>query len=79
VAALALLTGNASAQSPLMPKISLGGEKKRDLTPEEKERQKQLDTDYKAAIKKIPDQKAADPWASVRSTPTASAPKSKWQ
>jgi hypothetical protein len=39
LAALALLTGNASPQSPLMPKMSLGGEKKRDLTPEEKERQ----------------------------------------
>jgi hypothetical protein len=27
--------------------------------------QKQLDADYKAAQKKIPDQKAADPWGGV--------------
>ena len=77
--ALALLTGTASAQNPLMPGISLGKEQKRKLTPEEQEQQKQLDQDYKAATKKVPDQKATDPWASVRPTPTVPAPKKKQQ
>jgi hypothetical protein len=36
-----------------MPSFSLQGDKKRPLTPEEQERQKQLDNDYKAATKKI--------------------------
>ena len=76
--ALALLTGNASAQSPLTG-ISLG-DQKRPLTPEEQERQKRIDNDYKAATKKTPDQKAAaDPWASVRPEPTVPAPKKKQQ
>jgi hypothetical protein len=70
-AALALMTGSASAQNnPLMPGISLGKEQKRQLTPEEQEREKQIDNDYKAATNKIPDQQAADPWTGVRPTPT---------
>jgi hypothetical protein len=79
VVALALLTGSASAQNPFMPSVSLGKEHKRQLTPEEQEQQKQLDQDYKAATKKVPDQKAIDPWASVRPTPTVPAPKKKQQ
>jgi len=74
-AGLAVLTGSASAQNPLMPGVSLGGEQKRQLTPEEKERQKQLDNDYKAATGKVPDQKATDPWANVRPTPGTPNPK----
>ena len=74
--ALALLTTSASAQMP-MPSFSLQGDKKRPLTPEEQERQKQLDNDYKAATKKIPEQKAYDPWADVRPTLTVPAPKRK--
>src|SRR5215471_11191476 len=74
-AGLAVLTGSASAQNPLMPGVSLGGEQKRQLTPEEKERQKQLDNDYKAATGKVPDQKATDPWANVRPTPGSPNPK----
>ena len=35
--------------------------------------------EYKAATKKIPDQKANDPWADVRSGPTVTAPKKKQQ
>jgi len=76
--ALALLTANASAQMP-MPGVHLGGEQKRPLTPEEKERQKQLDDDYKAATNKTPNQKANDPWANVRPTPTVPTPKKKQQ
>ena len=74
--ALALTTANASAQMP-MPGIHLKGDEKRQLTPEEQERQKQLDNDYKAATNKIPEQRANDPWADVRPAPTVPAPKKK--
>jgi len=68
---LPLLSETALAQSnPFMPKMSLGEKEKKQLTPEEQERQKQLDQDYKAATNKIPDQNAADPWSGVRPTPT---------
>jgi hypothetical protein len=80
---LTLSTAIASAQdiggggggNPLSPKISIGGEHKRVLTPEEQERQKQIDADYKAANSKIPTQKAPDPWADVRQAPAASGQK----
>ena len=74
-AAFALPGANALAQSPIMPKISIGGENKRVLTPEEQEREKQIDADYKAANKKIPAQKAPDPWADVRQAPPGSGQK----
>jgi hypothetical protein len=74
--AFALPGVSALAQSnPLTPKISIGGENKRVLTPEEQERQKQIDADYKAANSKIPAQKAPDPWADVRPAPAGSGPK----
>jgi hypothetical protein len=74
--AFALPGVSALAQSnPLTPKISIGGENKRVLTPEEQERQKQIDADYKAANSKIPAQKAPDPWADVRQAPAGSGPK----
>jgi hypothetical protein len=73
--ALAVLTGRASAQNPLMPGVSLGGGQKRQLTPEEQERQKQIDNDYKAAISRVPDQKANDPWAAIRPAPSTPSPK----
>ena len=77
--ALALLATSAFAQMPT-PGLSLQGENK-SLTPEELERQKKLDDDYKAATTKIPNQKQkADPWADVRSaTPMAPALKKKQQ
>jgi hypothetical protein len=79
-AALALMTGSALAQSnPLMPKMSLGGQEKKALTPEEQEKQKQLDDAYRAATNKIPNQTANDPWATVRPAPAAPAPKKKPQ
>jgi hypothetical protein len=63
---LPLLSGSAFAQiggpssssgsNPLMPGLSLGEKEKKQLTPEEEEKQKQLDADYKAATKKIPSQ-----------------------
>jgi hypothetical protein len=82
-AALTLPAAIASAQdiggggggNPLSPKISIGGEKKRVLTPEEQERERQIDADYKAATSKIPAQKALDPWADVRQAPASSGQK----
>jgi hypothetical protein len=77
-ATLAVLTGTAFAQSnPFMPKMSLGGQEKKALTPEEQERQKQLDAAYRAATNKIPNQTANDPWVTVRPAPAAPAPKKK--
>jgi hypothetical protein len=72
-AATVALTQNASAQ--FTPKLSLQGEEKRKLTPEEEEQRRKLDDAYKATVNsKIPDQKAVnDPWATVRPTPSASA------
>lgn len=58
-----LLTGPAYSQ---MPAINLLHEKQ-PLTPQEEERQKEIDQAYKNATKKIPDQKAAsDPWGNMR-------------
>jgi len=80
-AALALPASMAFAQdsggggNPIMPKFSIGGEQKRPLTPEEAERQKQIDADYKAATSKIPAQRKADPWGDVRQAPAASDPR----
>jgi hypothetical protein len=79
-AILTVLTGSAFAQSnPFMPKMSLGGQEKKALTPEEQEKQKQLDDAYRSATNKIPNQSANDPWASVRRAPAAPAPKKKPQ
>ncbi len=61
--------------NPILPKFSIGGEEKRKLSPEEEERQRRLDADYKAATSKIPAHKALDPWADVRQTPAATGQK----
>jgi hypothetical protein len=65
-AVLALLSGSASAQ--------MGGGKPSPPdtgpTPLEQKRQEQIDNDYKAATKNIPNQKPKDPWGDVRQTPT---------
>jgi hypothetical protein len=75
--ALALMTANASAQS--LPPINLLQlqQPQKHLTPEEQEQQDKLDEAYKAATKKIPDQKAHDPWANARETSTVPDPKKK--
>jgi hypothetical protein len=68
-AALALLSGSASAQMG-----GMGGGKPSPPdtgpTPLEQKRQEQIDNDYKAATKNIPKQKPKDPWGDVRQTPT---------
>jgi hypothetical protein len=68
-AALALLSGSASAQ------MSGGGPPRPGApnvgpTPLEQQQQKQIDNDYKAATKNIPAQKPKDPWGDIRPTPT---------
>jgi hypothetical protein len=71
--AMAALTQSAAAQ--FTPKLSLQGEDKPKLTPDEEEKQRKLDDDYKATVNsKIPDKKVVDdPWAAVRPSPSASA------
>jgi hypothetical protein len=68
-AVLALLSGSAAAQMG-----GMGGGKPSPPdtgpTPLEQQRQKQIDNDYKAATKNIPNQKPKDPWGDVRSAPT---------
>jgi hypothetical protein len=72
-AIIAFLTGAASAQMP-MPGINLSPD--RQMTPEEKEKQKAIENAYKSAIEKIPDKKPpADPWGAVRSSTPSSKPK----
>jgi hypothetical protein len=68
---IALLTGAASAQIKT-PGINLAPQD-RQMTPEEKEKQKAIENEYKSAIGKIPDKKTpVDPWGAVRSNPSPS-------
>ena len=76
--ALVLMAADASAQMP-EPNVSPWENQKRLTPAQERERQKKLDADYKAATNKIPDQKANDPWAIVRPSPTVPAPTKKQQ
>jgi len=79
-AALALLTGAASAQTPTMggggmpmPGMSLGRDKP-PPTADQIAKQKAIDDAYKSATQKIPDKKTADdPWATVRPNPSTAS------
>jgi len=68
VAIIAALTGAASAQMP-MPGMSFKNGPK-ELTPEQRAKQKAIDDAYKEATKKIPDKKVDDPWGGVRPNPS---------
>ena len=71
-AALALLTGAASAQMP-MPGLTLGRDKP-PPTQDQIAKQKAIDDAYKSATQKIPDKKTADdPWATVRPNPSTAS------
>src|SRR3974390_1032724 len=74
-APMAFAQDSGGGGNPIMPKFSIGGEQKRKLTPEEAERQRQIDADYKAATSKIPAQKTPDPWGDVRQAPAGSGQK----
>jgi hypothetical protein len=70
-ATLVLLTAAASAQGVTIGDGGVGfspfkPQDKKPPTQEEIDKQRQLDSAYKAATNKIPDQKANDPWAVVR-------------
>jgi len=52
-----------------MPGLDLTPDNKRQYTPEEREKMQQIDKDYKATMKKVPDKKQPyDPWAGARDT-----------
>lgn len=64
---IALVAGPVYAQ---VPDINLIPET-RSKTPEERERDRQLERAYKDSLRKIPDAKASnDPWGAVRSNDT---------
>ena len=67
---LALLPVGAAAQLPMSMPM---GRDKPQLTPEQQEKQKELEKAYKAAKEKIPEKNAADPWGGIRPAPGASA------
>src|SRR5579871_6218550 len=69
IIAAVLLVHPASAQSMAIP---LNQENTK--SPEEIEKQRQIEADYKATLKKIPDAKANDPWGNMRSADTAAKP-----
>jgi|SRR5580700_1739500 hypothetical protein len=68
VAVLALVAGPAAAQVALSP----FKHQERKLTPDEIAKQKADDAAYKAAMDKIPEKKANDPWGGIREAPQAS-------
>jgi hypothetical protein len=68
--AAVLLVRPASAQGAMS--IPLNSENAK--APEEIEKQKQIESDYKATIRKMPDAKANDPWGTMRSADTQSKP-----
>jgi hypothetical protein len=68
----------ASASAQMSPELSFPTQKQqKQLTPEQQKYQKDLDENYNATNKKIPDQKPSDPWVTMRSAPTVSASKKK--
>jgi hypothetical protein len=66
-AILSLVAGPAAAQVALSP----FKHQERKLTPDEIAKQKADDAAYKAAIDKIPEKKANDPWGNIREAPQA--------
>lgn len=70
-AMVALVTGPAAAQLPA-PSFPLQKEPKQ-MTPEERAKQKAIDDAYQAALPKIKERRGpADPWAGVRPEPGSS-------
>ena len=72
VAAVVLVVHPAPAQTPGMA-IPLNQDESK--SPEQIEKQKQIDADYKATLRKIPDAKANDPWGNMRSADTGTPAK----
>jgi hypothetical protein len=67
VSAMAFLFSQPASAQFSMPGLTLNPDNSRPLTPEEKEKLNQIDQDYKATLKKVPDKnKPYDPWAGAR-------------
>lgn len=65
-AAIAVSFARPASAQLSMPGLDLGGDMRR-YTAEEKEKMEEIDKNYKATMKKVPDkQKAYDPWAGAR-------------
>jgi hypothetical protein len=68
---LAILAGTSLGANAQVPNINLMPELK-SKTPEEIEREQQLQREYRESLRKIPDAKAAaDPWGDVRGAEAA--------
>ena len=65
-AVIALLAGPAFAQSQAVPRY---GETSKEKTPQELAAEKEAEQAYKRSLGNIPEQKASDPWGTVRSEP----------
>jgi hypothetical protein len=63
-AVIALLAGPAFAQSQSIPRY---GETDKTKSPQELAAEKEAEQAYKRSLGNIPEQKASDPWGTVRS------------
>jgi len=72
-AALTLFASQPASAQTLGTGIPLNSENEK--TPEQIEKQKRIDDDYKATMRKIPDAKANDPWGNMRSADTSTPAK----
>lgn len=68
--AAVLLVRPAAAQGAMA--IPLNSENAK--SPAEIEKQRQIEADYKATMKKLPDAKANDPWGTMRGADTGTKP-----
>ncbi|MGB6534785.1 MAG: hypothetical protein WBF58_02355 [Xanthobacteraceae bacterium] len=70
--AAALLVATTAAAFAQLPMGMTLRDQPKELTPQERAKQKAIDDAYRAANKKIPDKKTgADPWGSIRSGPSS--------
>jgi hypothetical protein len=73
---VALLAAPAAAQLPVAPSFPLQKGPK-ELTPEERAKQKAIDDAYRAALPKIREKTGpSDPWAGVRPDPSSQTKRS---
>jgi hypothetical protein len=71
-AILALWSGAAYAQTGSL--FPTGQEPKPRLSPEEQQRQDELERNYRETVSKMPDRKGSnDPWGNVRAAPPTAA------
>ena len=63
---------DSSADDPFKPNL-LGGMGNKQVDPETAEKRKEVDRAYRDTTRKIPDQKPADPWGSMRGNDAAAS------